>query len=399
VATALGYKPPYKNVVSLGLINDKFGQKMSKSKGNVVDPWEVINKYGADAVRWYFYTVNPPGEPKNFDEAEIAKTYRKMHLILYNSLIFYKTYAGKTVSRKRPASKNILDKWILVRLDQVVRKMTEKLDEYEIRDAALLMETFINDLSRWYIRRSRRRLSAAAKGHRGGEKKDYENASATLGYVLFEAVKLIAPFTPFFAEFLYRELSGGEAGRSVHLADWPALNQKSKIKDQKLLAEMTEVRRLASIALAKRADVGVKLRQPLSSLQIRSTKSEIRKNRVLLDVLAEEINVKEVIFGAKIKDEVELDTKITPELKEEGILREMVRAVQDLRQRAGLEPGDRVVLMLELPELLRGIVLRNEAFLKKEVGAKEIVYRKEKFDAEISTRIDGEEVVLAVRKV
>ncbi|MEK9180225.1 MAG: class I tRNA ligase family protein [Patescibacteria group bacterium] len=390
VATALGQKAPYKNVVSLGLVNDKFGQKMSKSKGNVVDPWVIINKYGVDAVRWYFFTVNPPGETKNFDELEVQQAYRRMHLLTYNSLVFYQTYVGKKVSGPTPVSKNILDQWILARLNEAITGATGNLDKYEIRDAALEIERFVDDLSRWYIRRSRRRLQRAEN------KTDYDAASSTLGFILLSLAKLLAPFTPFFGEFIHSELCSSE---SVHLDEWPKANEKLKNKNEKLLEQMAEVRKLASAALARRAEAGIKVRQPLDALKIRNPKSEIRKNKALLAILAEEVNVKKIIFSAKITDEVELDTKITPELKEEGILRELARTVAELRQKAGLKPRDRIVVMLELLEPVRDIVLRNEEFLKKDVGATQIEYKRGKFTAEISTKIDGENYWLAVRKV
>jgi isoleucyl-tRNA synthetase len=183
ISTALGQKAPYKNVIALGMINDKFGKKMSKSVGNVVEPFAVIDKYGIDALRWYFFTGSPLGEPKNFDESEIAKSFRKTHLIVYNSFVFWKTYADPQAKMPAPTSaraggKNVLDQWILARLDAVNDSVAKKLDAYEIREAALEIETLVDDLSRWFIRRSRRRLQ------RPESAADYAAASATLKYVL-----------------------------------------------------------------------------------------------------------------------------------------------------------------------------------------------------------------------
>ncbi|MDO8536776.1 MAG: class I tRNA ligase family protein [bacterium] len=404
VAIALGKESPYKNVVSLGLINDKYGQKMSKSKGNAVEPWAVINKYGVDAVRWYFFTVNPPGETKNFDELEIAKAYRKFHALIWNSFVFLKTYSGQfsNSDKKVSKAKNVLDEWILVRLDSVKEKTARALDKYNIRDAALEIESLVDDLSRWYIRRSRRRLQKPENQH------DYQSAVFTLRHVLTEVAKLSAPFVPFFAEELYRQLGGAE--QSVHLERWPEADAKLKSKSEKLLKEMAEVRRLASIALAKRAEAGIKVRQPLAKLKVsarggsatggKNKKSKISKE--LLEILKDEINVKEIIFDKKINPpaggEIELDTMITPELKEEGILRELVRMVQGLRQEAKLKPQDKIVLMLELPEVIRTAISKNEKVLKAEVGAKEVEYKKsEKFDAETSTKFDGSDIWLALR--
>ncbi|MEK7547103.1 MAG: class I tRNA ligase family protein [Patescibacteria group bacterium] len=402
VATALGYEAPYKNVISLGLINDKFGQKMSKSKGNIVDPWEVIKKYGVDSVRWYFYTATPPGEPKNFDENEIAKAYRKFHLIFWNSVVFYKTYAKQTAGGgKKVTSSNVLDKWILARLNETIAAATVSLEKYQVREAALAIESFLDDLSRWYIRRSRRRFSVVFKkaprrgsGQGAGNGKDYLAASSTLGYALTELAKLVAPFTPFFGEIIHKELGGESA--SIHLTEWPYY-KKSAAGDKKLMEEMNEVRRLGSLALAKRAEAGIKVRQPLASLKIKSAKF---KNKEIEELLKDEVNVKKIIFEPKAKSDVEFDLEITSELREEGTIREFVRTIQELRQKAGLRPGENIELMVELPQEIKSVVSRNEKFLKLEVGAKNISYKKsDKFGAETETKIDGVSVWLGIKKV
>ncbi|MEK7181353.1 MAG: class I tRNA ligase family protein [Patescibacteria group bacterium] len=406
VATALGKGAPYKNVISLGHINDKYGQKMSKSKGNVVDPWVMAEKYGMDAVRWYFYTATPPGEPKNFDEQEILKTYRRFHLILWNSLVFYKTYAdkkldvgrktldgeNKTPNTQHPTS-NVLDQWILARLDETVQKATKHFDKYEVREAALAIESLVDDLSRWYIRRSRRRLQKPES------KQDYEACSATLGYVISEVLKMMAPFNPFFSEVLWNVLGNKD---SVHLTEWP----KSQIANRKsqIIKQMEEVRRLATLGLAKRAEAGIKVRQPLAKLSIKSKAKSAKLNQELLEILAEEVNVKKVAYDTKLNltdaGEIELDTKITAELRGEGILRELVRAIQELRQKAGLSSNDRVVLMFELPEELKLAVSKGEGWLKKEVGAKSINYGKsDKFSAVTETKIEDKMVWVGIRKI
>ncbi len=394
VATALGYEAPYKNVISLGHVNDKFGQKMSKSKGNIVDPWKVIDGYGVDAVRWYFYTATPAGEPKNFDENEIAKTYRKFHLIFWNSVMFYKTYAKQAPNSKLQASKNILDKWILARLNETIEETTTNLEKYQVREAASAIENFLDDLSRWYIRRSRRRFSVVfKKGATAKDEKDYLAASRTLGFALSELAKISAPFVPFFGELVNDEL-GKIDGESIHLADWPKADKK--LVDKVLITEMAEIRKLGSFALAKRAEVGIKVRQPLASLKVRSAKP---KNKEVIELLKDEVNVKKVIFEPKAKEDIELDTKITPALKEEGTIRELVRIVQELRQKAGLKPGENIELMVDLPKELKSIVLRNEKLLKNEVAAKNLSYKKSvKLGAEIETKIGGVLVWIGIKK-
>ncbi len=381
IATALGYKTPYKNVIALGLINDKFGQKMSKSKGNTVEPFAIIDKYGVDALRWYFFTGSPFGEPKNFDEAEIAKSFRRMHLIAYNSFLFWKTYADPKA--KLPATpKHVLDQWILARLDELVMAATAKLDHYEIREAALAIEAFVDDLSRWYIRRSRRRLQKAANVA------DYKAASATLGHVLRSLVLMMAPFTPFMSEALYGPLGGAED--SVHLDAWP--RSSAKKLDKKLISAMTMAREFAAQGLAKRAAAGIKVRQPLASMTV-STKLP----SALQAIVAEEVNVKKIIVNAKQKEAL-LDTVITEALREEGLLRDVVRMFQELRQKAGLSPKDRIAAMMELPDIARAAVENHEAAFKAEVGAKEVSYRRaDKYKAEESTTLDGKPAWIALR--
>ncbi len=385
IATALGYEAPYKNVITFGLMNDKFGRKMSKSKGNAVDPFTVIDKYGADAVRWYFFTGTPFGEPKNFDEAEIAKAFRKTHLIVYNSFVFWKTYATIPQTALKP-SKNILDKWILARLAELIASVTQKLDHYEIREAALELDAFTDDLSRWYIRRSRRRLQ------RPEDQKDFAAASATLGNALLTLAKLMAPFTPFFSEMLYAPLGGRK--ESVHFDDWPQAAKGAT--DKKLIAGMAAARELAAAGLAKRAEAGIKVRQPLASMKI-----GVVLGRELQKVLADEVNVKAIVHDRKLDGSaVELDTKITGELREEGLVRELARMVQELRQKASLAPKDKIVLMLDLPAEARRAVEKNEASLKTDVGAKVIEYRRsDKFTAESATKLEEQETWIGLRKI
>ncbi len=384
IATALGRKAPYRNVITFGLINDKFGQKMSKSKGNIVEPFAVIDKYGVDAVRWYFYTGTPFGEPKNFDELEVAKAFRKTHLIAYNSFLFWKTYA-KGGALAAPLSKNVLDQWIMARLNELIDGATKKLDHYEIREAAQDIDAFIDDLSRWYIRRSRRRLQHPLNA------KDYKAASGTLGFALFSLTKLMAPFTPFFAEFLYGELHGPR--ESVHLDAWPVADKKKMNK--KLIVAMAAVRDLAAQGLARRAEAGVKVRQPLASLTI-----GVRLPADLQKILADEVNVKEILTEAKLQNSVELDVRITPALRAEGMLRDVVRMVQELRQKASLAPKDKIVLLLSIPAEVKSAVVAHEAVLRSDVGASSIEYgRSEKFTVEQESKIDGEEVWIAIRKI
>ncbi|HVO28661.1 MAG TPA: class I tRNA ligase family protein [Candidatus Paceibacterota bacterium] len=406
IATALGYEAPYRNVITFGLMNDKFGNKMSKSKGNVIEPFALIDKYGVDAIRWYFYAGTPFGEPKNFDEDEVGRKLRQVHLIVYHSFAFWKTYARRDMTSAATSAvlkdpKNVLDQWILARLGELASAATKKLDAYQIREAAFDIEAFIDDLSRWYIRRSRKRLQ------RPESQADHDAASATLGFVLAELTKLMAPFTPFFSEALYAAMGGGKA--SVHLEAWPVMKEigakstrdksaGAKSGERGLIEGMRAVRELAAAGLAKRAEAKIKVRQPLATLMIKDATLKLSKD--LLAILADEVNVKKAVFDAKIAGDVGLDTVITPELREEGLLRDVVRMVQELRQAARLEPKDRIALAIDLPAGIREAVSRHETELKNDVGAEAVEYRRsEKFDAESAAKLDGGDVWIGLRKL
>jgi isoleucyl-tRNA synthetase len=267
-------------------------------------------------------------------------------------------------------------------MNEVIASTTTKLNNYEIREAALDIESFVDDLSRWYIRRSRRRLQ------KSGNAADYKAASATLGYVLLSLIKLMAPFTPFFSESLYGALGG--AKESVHLDEWPKADGK-KI-DKKLIAAMAATRNFAALGLAKRAEAGIKVRQPLASMTV-----NVKLGAPLNMILAEEVNVKKIVVNAKQK-EVALDTVITQALREEGLLRDLVRMFQELRQKAQLSPKDTIAAMMQLPIAAQEVVQKNEAVFKKDIGAKEVAYRRsEKFQAEESAKLDGQEIWIALK--
>ena len=392
LATLLGLEAPYKNVIALGLILDKHGQKMSKSKGNIVSPWDMIAKYGVDVVRWYCYTVNPPGEPKRFDEADLGKVSRQFFQLLYHSYVFCETYSDRNLKPKTLNLKpsHILDRWVLARLNETINVVTKSLNVYDIGTAARNIENFAGDLSRWYIRRSRRRLQKPES------QEDYAAASATLRYALLETAKLMAPFTPFFAESLYLSLDG--KGLSVHMAEWTKVDQKSKIKNQKLLTDMAKVRDLASAVLAKRAERGIKVRQPLRELGIRN--QELSGQKELLEILKDEINVKTISFDKNLKEDFVLDAEITHELREEGMLRELMRTIQGLRQDARLEPKDTIALMMEGDKEFASIVEKNTALIKKETNAASVEWkRSEKFDAECDTKINESDIWIGLRKL
>jgi len=382
ISTLLWRGASYRNVISTGLVLDKNGQKMSKSKGNVVDPMATMEKHGADALRWYLYTVNDPGDPKRFDEAELEKVVRRVFLIIWNTYVFLETYRKE---KQEPIV--ILDTWIKIRLQEVTRSVTVSLDRFQIGEAARVIETFvIDDLSRWYIRRSRKNVSPKV-----------------LAEVLVCLAKLMAPFAPFFAEALYKSLTtdNKQLITSVHLTNWPEADAK-KI-DKKLLAAMAEVRRFASLALAEREKAGIKVRQPLAKLKVKSDK--LKGKRELLQLLKDEVNVKEITFDSKLKIELELDTKITPELYEEGMAREITRMVQKLRQDAGCHFKDMIALRIAAPKELLGGFKNHERELKSVLKAKSLEVMEigteapGTFDAVIESKLEEKPIRIQLRKL
>ena len=355
VGALMGKGPAFKNVICLGHILDEKGEKMSKSKGNVVDPWEVINKYGIDALRWYFFTINPPGESKRFAIRDVEERLRRFILTLSNVLIFYKTYSSKIENLKfKIENSSLLDRWILSRLNQTIKVVRNNLDKYEVTQAARPIDEFVDDLSRWWLRRSRKRFS--------GE--EARIASLVLKEILEKTSRLLAPFTPFLAEYIYMELGNNN---SIHLADYPNVN--SKFIDIGLEFQMTLVKNISAQALALRAKAGVKVRQPLASLKVQSSKFKVQGE--LLDLIKEEVNVKEIIFG----DEIKLDTEITEELKAEGILRELARQIQELRRDGSLTPKDSISVFVKIDnKWLKETIRRFQKTLADSVNAKKIEF-------------------------
>jgi isoleucyl-tRNA synthetase len=331
ISTLLGKGPVYKNVISLGHVLDEKGEKMSKSKGNVADPWEVIEKYGADATRWYFYTINQPGDAKLFSEKDIDGCLKRFIMILWNCLVFYETYTQKS-KFQIPNSKHILDKWILSKLNGSIKTTTESLDKYDITLAGRIIERFIvDDLSQWYIRRSRLRFQKPKT------QQELEEVSNTLNFLLLNISRTLAPFSPFLAEEIYQKLKTENMSESIHLYEWPKADKK--LINKELEEKMKRARDIVTEALAQRAKHGIKVRQPLPRLKVKSKKLD----EELIDLLKEEINIKEIVFDEKLEKEIELDAEITPELKEEGIFREYVRNTNELRKTQGFSPTDEVI--------------------------------------------------------
>ncbi|MBU2229005.1 isoleucine--tRNA ligase, partial [Patescibacteria group bacterium] len=411
IATLLEKGTPYKNVICLGHILDKKGQKMSKSKGNVVNLWDVVDQYGADALRWHLYTMNQPGESKNFDEAGVNEVVKKQLLILWNVFVFFKTFAKDGMPKNSIVSKHLMDHWIIAKMHGLVENITELLDNYQITEAGRKIESFIQDLSTWYIRRSRDRFK---------QPKDSEDRMAsleTLAGVLITLTKVLAPFMPFIAETLYQELKSvlgkykDDWKESVHLEDWPK-EDKSPV-DQGLIEEMNRLRDIAELAHAARAEAKIKVRQPLSQLVIASDFKE-----EFSDILKAELNVKEVtkVHLKKMgdlpqgidwikKDESEikiaLDTTLTDELVEEGILREIVRQINSLRKKAGLTIKDSIAIYYKTDSeyLMKFFEFFEDSLLKETIANSVQAYnrkRKAKFEKEIN--VNGKPITIGIEE-
>ncbi|NQU77995.1 class I tRNA ligase family protein, partial [Candidatus Falkowbacteria bacterium] len=340
VATALFNKPAYKNVIVNGIVLAEDGKKMSKRLKNYPEPDIVMEKYGSDAVR--FYLLSSPvmaTENINFTETLVKESYQKVVMLLSNILSFYQMYAGDKVKIEPPT--HVLDKWILTKLNLLVHEVTKQMDSYDLVRSVRPIQDFINELSTWYIRRSRDRFKS--------NDKNTQLAVSTLGHVLLTLGKLMAPFTPFIAEHIYQTINyptlakggngrGGLTEESVHLENWPKPNEK--LIDKNLLTQMDLVRTIASQGLEKRATEKIPVRQPLAMITV--TGAEL-KNPELEDLLKDELNIIHIEWkGEKGDLAVELDTKLTPELEALGIARELTRHINSLRKEKGLTIKDRI---------------------------------------------------------
>ena len=400
ISCLLGKGAPYLNVISTGLLLDKNGQKMSKSKGNIVEPMETIKKFGVDVIRWFFFSASDPGEAKRFDEVEIMKVYRKLHMLVYNSFAYLKTYShafsniAKVDANK---SSSLLDKWILVRLNETIEATTKSLDAYDALSATRAIEAMVDDLSRWYIRRSRDRFASPSS------ESDLNFAASTLNFVLLNISKLIAPLSPFLADAVYKSLYAGNKFESVHLENWPK-SKKPTPSDKTLIANMDAVRKICSDALSLRQAMGIKIRQPLASLKIKNQISKIKDNEELLNVIKDEINVKEVTFGADQENELELDRNITPELFAEGRFREILRTCQKARQDAGLKVGEGIEISVSASKENLNIISKFIDEFKSSLKAKKVTLfessdsRKIIHDFVSRGEIDGGQFEIFIKK-
>ncbi len=475
ISTLLFDKAPYKNVIVLGHVQDENGQKMSKSKGNAVDPFDALKTYGADAIRWYFYINSAPWLPNRFHGKAVTEGQRKFMGTLWNTYAFFVLYAN--IDDFDPTEHTlcydklpVMDKWLLSKLNTLVKEVDRDLGDYQIPEAARALQSFVDDMSNWYVRRSRERFWAK------GMEQDKINAYMTLYTALVTVSKAAAPMIPFMTESIYQNLVCSvdkNAPESIHLCDFPAVREEWI--DRQLEDDMEEVLKIVVMGRAARNNANLKNRQPIGQMFV---KAPSQLSQFYVEIVADELNVKKVAFTEDVREftsytfkpqlktvgpkygkqlnqirkalaeadgnkamdtlkaegsltfdfdgtqvvlaeedllidvaqkegyvteadntvTVVLDTNLTPELVEEGFVRELVSKIQTMRKEAGFEVTDHIRVYEEGSEKLGGLMKTYESQIKADVLADEMFtdrmagYTKE-------WNINGEKVVLGVEKI
>jgi isoleucyl-tRNA synthetase len=401
-------KPAFKNVITNGLVLDDRGRKLSKKLKNYPDPKDVFDKYGADSLRYFLLASTNIGEDYRFSDDKVKESWRNVILAMENCYKFYETYAPSLSVSGKPSPTNLLDRWILGRLEVLNWGVNKFMEEYDLTRAARLfgggqleggngrkepskvswedypVGAFIDDLSNWYIRRSRRRFQKPESDN------DLKEASEVLGFVLMKLSKLMAPFTPFIAEDMYQKLKDDNSPISIHLCDYPepdtsVLNEE----DYAIYTSMDYVRNAINLVLSERIKVGIKVRQPLSRVRVPSV---INKNSIssslsmeeMLGLIKDETNIKEVEIVDGL-DMVELDTEMTEELREEGMMREIIRYIQQERKEKRLSPEDTISIEYKASPSMESLISRNKEYLLKEILAEDM---KRNDDMESGKEID-----------
>jgi isoleucyl-tRNA synthetase len=409
LSTGLFGTNSFSNVIVTGTIAGNDGRKMSKSYGNYTDPNVLMDEYSADALR--FLLMSAPimnGEDFALKDKDVQDVQRKLAMV-WNMYDFFTTYAevdkwewnGQLEDPSKELT-NPLDIWVVSRLHQLMTHVTRHMDDYNIPEALSDLLPFLDDASNWYVRRSRRRFWRARQSEGVGGKSeddgDKQQAYQTLHYVLTQLSLVMAPFTPFLAEELFLKLTGGELGESVHLLDWP----KPGVIDERMLSDMDELRSFINLGLAQRALSGIKVRQPLANVKIVDDEGVFKRPyaQLLKEILEEELNVKasEAVDTESMPGIVNIDTNLTPELKREGMSREVIRNVQQARKAAGLQVDDRISLYLstESKELGQAIeeyagLIASETLATGLVDAPQDQYAT-------SAKVEGEELRISLSK-
>ena len=475
ISTLLFNKAPYENVIVLGLVQDENGQKMSKSKGNAVDPFDALQTYGADAIRWYFYTSSAPWLPSRFAGKTVVEGQRKFMGTLWNTYAFFVLYANidKFDATKYSLEYDklaVMDKWLLSRLESTVKAVDDNLANYRIPEAAKALQSFVDDMSNWYVRRSRERFWAK------GMEQDKINAYMTLYTALVTVAKAAAPMIPFMTEDIYQNLVksiDASAPESIHLCDFPEVHENWI--DPKMEEDMADLLEIVVMGRAARNTANIKNRQPIGTMYV---KSEFQLSEFYKEIIEDELNVKEVVFKDDIADfisysfkpqmrtvgpkygkllnkiktvlseldgnkamaelkstgelkldidgeeivlleedllidmaqmegyvsesdhtiTVVLDTNLTPELIEEGFVRELVSKIQTMRKEAGFEVMDKIRVYAKDNDKIVDIMKNHGDEIKSEVLAEDIVTGETK-GYEKEWNINSEKVTMAVERI
>jgi len=414
ISTLLFDQPCYRNVICLGHILDAEGEKMSKSKGNVVQPSAVLDKHGADALRWYLLTSSPAGNPRRFSAELVGELQRRFLSTLWNVYSFFVTYAN--IDKFDPSAATDvpceaeLDRWIISDLNRLIADVSDGLENYNPTDAGRRIQGFVEDLSNWYVRRSRRRFWKSESDT------DKLSAYATLCECLVTLAKLLAPFTPFVAEEIYRNLVRSrdpEAPDSVHLAEFPTADP-SKV-EERLGEDIHLAMTVSSLGRSARSRAGIKVRQPLAKVIVkaRSTGEREGLERVKPQII-EELNVKDVVFAGPQEDlassedievseeggyTVAIDRRITPELADEGTAREIVHRLQTMRKNAGFDIADYITTYYVRSDTIDRVLGSWDGYIRQETLSRELLEGIPP-DAYTEThKIAGERMELGVRKI
>lgn len=360
LGVALFGKSPYENVIVNGLVLAEDGKKMSKKLQNYPDPVELANRVGVDAIR--FYLLSSPlmrADDLNFSEKGVLELQRKNIGRLHNVLAMYELFADGTQAGS--SSTHVLDIWILSRLGELIAETTAGFQSYELDKATRPITDFIDDVSVWYLRRSRDRFKS-------DDESDKKDALATLREVLRTLSLIMAPSMPFYADYLWGRVREEDDVESVHLASWP----NHGTVDTEVLTAMKEVREIVSLALEERTKLGIKVRQPLSMLLLQN--DSIVRHEPYRSLVLDEINVKDIDHREHVVGRVALDTHITPELQTEGDVREFMRQIQDMRKQLKLSPQDRIVLCVQTSQEGERMIESFRKEIERTVGAEHIAF-------------------------
>ncbi|MDP3093198.1 MAG: isoleucine--tRNA ligase [bacterium] len=400
LSTALFDSHCFKNVVVSGVIMGTDGRKMSKSFHNYPDPRGVIEKYGGDALRLYLMgSPTMAGQDMNISEEGVKEQVKQINLIYWNSYNYFRTFADlhnfDPQKQLEDSIENPLDAWLLSRANRFLKEFTQLLDDYHVPESVRLVPGFLDDLSRWYIRRSRDRLKSG----------DKQSLSA-LYKALILFTKVVAPVMPFLTEEIYKELR--EKMESVHLEDWPRVQEE--LINEKLEKEMALVRQVCGLGNAARKESGIKSRQPLAKFKVQGSKFKVGETE-LLNLIKEELNIKEIELVDTIKKEpgwvmktegklqVSLSTEITPELMQEGLLRDFMREIQEKRKKAGLKPQDKIIVYYQGAQNQLQFLTKNREKILKEVIATDLILAdNEKFAPQDEVKLGGGKFLLKVEK-